>query len=142
MNRKIGPIRTQQDYLNALEAIEPLFATDPAPGTEDGDFMEVMLVLIATWEDKHYKIVPPSAIEAIRFRMQQQGLTVAEMAELMQVRTSRLYEILNGSRGLSKANIMALHEKAFIPLESLMSESQTIRDKGQKTHVQQHYAHG
>ncbi len=142
MNRKIGPIRTQQDYLNALDAIEPLFATDPAPGTEDGDFMEVMLILIAAWEEKHYKIAPPSAIEAIKFRMEQQGLTVAEMAELMQVRTSRLYEILNGSRGLSKANIIALHEKAFIPLESLMSEPQSTRGKGQKANIQQHYAHG
>ena len=72
----VKPIRTEQDYEAALRAVEPFFDNEPAPDTPEGDFFEVMCLLIAEYEKKHYPIEPPTPIEAIKFRMEQQGLTV------------------------------------------------------------------
>ncbi|MCC7824166.1 helix-turn-helix domain-containing protein, partial [Klebsiella pneumoniae] len=69
----VKPIRTEQDYEAALRAVEPFFDNEPAPDTPEGDFFEVMCLLIAEYEKKHYPIEPPTPIEAIKFRMEQQG---------------------------------------------------------------------
>lgn len=125
MKYQVKPIRNEADYLNALAVTEPLFDSQPEPGTEAGDFMEVMIKLIAVYEDEHYKITPSTAVEAIKFRMDQQGLTARDVASMIDATPSRVYEILNGTRQLSKTQILALHQRANIPLESLMSEPVT-----------------
>lgn len=75
----IKPIRTEKDYEAALRAVEPMFDKEPEINTPEGDFFEVMCLLIEEYEKKHYPIEPPSPIEAIRFRMEQQGLTVKDL---------------------------------------------------------------
>ena len=65
MMNKRKPIRTEQDYEAALRAVEPFFDNEPAPDTPEGDFFEVMCLLIAEYEKKHYPIEPPTPIEAI-----------------------------------------------------------------------------
>lgn len=75
----IKPIRTEQDYEAALRAVEPMFDNEPEMNTPEGDFFEVMCLLIEEYEKKHYPIEPPSPIEAIKFRMEQQGLTVKDL---------------------------------------------------------------
>lgn len=72
----IKPIRTEQDYEAALRAVEPMFDNEPAMDTPEGDYFEVMCLLIEEYEKKHYPIEPPSAIEAINFRMEKQGPSV------------------------------------------------------------------
>ena len=61
----IKPIRTEQDYEAALRAVEPMFDNEPEMNTPEGDFFEVMCLLIEEYEKKHYPIEPPSPIEAI-----------------------------------------------------------------------------
>ncbi|MFC6379410.1 type II toxin-antitoxin system HigA family antitoxin [Tatumella sp. JGM118] len=133
MTYQVKPIRNETDYLNALALIEPLFDSQPEPGTEEGDFMEVMVTLIAAYEDIHYKIAPPTAVEAIKFRMEQQALSVQDVARMIRATSSRVYEILNGTRQLSKAQILALHQQTGIPLESLLSDVQVARDRQRRT---------
>ena len=96
----VKPIRTEQDYEAALRAVEPFFDNEPAPDTPEGDFFEVMCLLIAEYEKKHYPIEPPTPIEAIKFRMEQQGLTVKDLEPAIG-KSNRVYEILNGTRNLT-----------------------------------------
>lgn len=95
--------------------------------------MEVMVTLIAAYEDIHYKIAPPTAVEAIKFRMEQQGLSVQDVARMIRATSSRVYEILNGTRQLSKAQILALHQHTGIPFESLLSDVQVSKARRRST---------
>lgn len=116
---KIKPIRTEQDYEAALSAVEPFFDNEPALDTPEGDFFEVMCLLIAEYEKRHYPIEPPTPIEAIKFRMEQQGLTVKDLEPAIG-KSNRVYEILNGTRNLTLPMIRRLHAQFGIPLESLI----------------------
>lgn len=115
----IKPIRTEQDYEAALRAVEPMFENEPGLGTPEGDYFEVMCLLIEDYEKKHYPIEPPSPIEAIKFRMDQQGLSVKDLEPAIG-KSNRVYEILNGTRTLTLPMIRRLHAQLGIPLESLV----------------------
>ncbi|EDT2962822.1 helix-turn-helix domain-containing protein [Salmonella enterica subsp. enterica] len=116
---QIRPIRTEQDYEAALRAVEPLFDNEPALDTPEGDYFEVMCLLIQEYEKKHYPIDPPEPLEAIKFRMEQQGLTVKDLEPAIG-QTNRVYEVLNGKRNLTLPMIRRLHRQFGIPLESLI----------------------
>ena len=75
----IHPIRTEQDYQDALKAVSPLFDNEPEPGTPQGDYLDVMITLIEAYEAKHFPMDLPNPIEAIRFRMEQSGLSPADL---------------------------------------------------------------
>ncbi|MGP3284147.1 helix-turn-helix domain-containing protein [Serratia bockelmannii] len=115
----IKPIRTEQDYHEALNAVSPLFDAQPEPGTPEFDFMEVMVLLIEAYEAKHYPIDPPDPIEAIKFRMEQSGLTAKDLQPAIG-QLNRVYEILNGKRKLTIPMIRNLNKQFHIPLESLI----------------------
>jgi HTH-type transcriptional regulator/antitoxin HigA len=89
------------------------------PGTEDHDRLELLMVLVEDYENRHYPIGPPDPIEAIKFRMEQQGLNRKELASLLGTR-GRVSEILNGKRGLSLSMIRALSTRLHIPAEVLI----------------------
>ncbi|MCO8171612.1 transcriptional regulator [Pseudomonas sp. 21LCFQ02] len=97
---KIRPIRTDAEYQAALKEISPLFDNEPAPGTPEGDAFEVMITLIEAYEAKHFPVDLPDPIEAIKFRTEQSGLTVADLAPAIG-RTNRAYEVLNRTRSLA-----------------------------------------
>lgn len=118
----IKPIRTEQDYKDALKAIEPLFDSQPEIGTPEFDYMEVMVLLIEAYEEQHYPISPPDAVEAIKFRMEQMGLTAKDLEPAIG-RVNRVYEVLNGKRSLTLPMIRKLHSLFGIPAESLISVS-------------------
>jgi HTH-type transcriptional regulator/antitoxin HigA len=88
----IKPIKTERDYQNALKQIEKLW--DAKPNTAKGDRLEVLVTLVEAYEQKHYKIEPPDAIEAIKFRMEQLGLKQSDLAKYLGGR-SRASEVLN-----------------------------------------------
>jgi HTH-type transcriptional regulator/antitoxin HigA len=73
------PIRTEADYAAALDEIAALMADDPMLGTPDGDRLDVLTTLVQAYDAQHYPVPPPDPIEAIKFRMEQQGLTIADM---------------------------------------------------------------
>ena len=78
-----------------------------------------MVTLIEAYERKHYPIDPPDPIEAIKFRMEQGGLTVKDL-EPMIGKSNRVYEVLSGKRNLTLPMIRRLHRDLGIPAESLI----------------------
>lgn len=117
----VKPIRNEQDYKEALKAISPLFDAQPEIGTPEFDFMEVMMLLIESYEAEHYPIEPPDPIEAIKFRMDQSGLSAKDLEPAIG-RVNRVYEVLNGKRGLTLPMIRRLHKQFGISAESLLNE--------------------
>lgn len=115
----IKPIHTKADHKAALKLVSRLVDLDPARGTPDGDLLEIMSVLIAAYEAKHFPIEPADCIEAIKFRMDQQGLAPRDL-EPMIGRTNRVYEVLAGRRPLTMAMVWRLHKQLGIPAESLI----------------------
>jgi HTH-type transcriptional regulator / antitoxin HigA len=115
----IRPIRTKKDHSAALAEVERLIALDPARGTDDGDRLEVLSILVERYEKEHFPIAPPSPIEAIEFRMDQMGLRKADLVPYLGSR-SRASEILAGKRELTLPMIRALNEELGIPLKSLV----------------------
>ncbi|EGH9360808.1 helix-turn-helix domain-containing protein [Salmonella enterica] len=115
----IKPIKTEKDYEAALRAVEPFFDKEPPAETAEGDFFEIMCVLISEYESKHYPIEPPDPVEAILFRMEQQGLTVKDLASAIG-QENRVYEILKRKRNLTLPMIRKLHSQFGIPLRSLV----------------------
>lgn len=75
----IRPIRTESDYQIALRELEAYFENEPAIGSEEGDRFEILATLVEAYEAKHYPIELPDPIEAIRFRIEQGGLTVKDL---------------------------------------------------------------
>jgi HTH-type transcriptional regulator/antitoxin HigA len=115
----IRPIRTKADYKAALKQLSAYFDHEPAPRSPEGDRFEILLTLVEAYEAKHYPMELPDPVEAIRFRMEQAGLTPKDLVPAIG-RLNRVYEILNRKRSLTVAMIWNLHEKFGIPAESLI----------------------
>ncbi|WIE49603.1 helix-turn-helix domain-containing protein [Pseudomonas sp. GM17] len=116
---QIRPIHTDQDYRAALKQVSVLFDNEPEPGTAEGDYFDVMITLIEAYEAKHFPVDLPNPIDAIKFRMEQSGLSAADLAPAIG-RTNRVYEVLNGKRALTLPMIWKLHQLFGIPAESLI----------------------
>jgi HTH-type transcriptional regulator / antitoxin HigA len=117
---EVRPIRTKRDYEAALKEVERLWGAKT--GTSSGDRLDVLATLIDAYEAEHYPMDPPDPIEAIKFRMEQQGLTRRDLGEIIGTRT-RIAEVLNGKRGLSIAMIRRLHERLGISADVLIRPS-------------------
>ncbi|MBK5537100.1 transcriptional regulator [Pseudomonas sp. TH05] len=115
----IRPIHTDPDYRAALKNVSPFFDNEPTPGTPEGDYFDVMVTLIEAYEGKHFPVDLPNPIEAIKFRMEQSGLSVADLVPAIG-RTNRVYEVLNGKRALTLPMIWKLHQLFGIPAQSLI----------------------
>jgi len=116
---EIRPIRTKSDHAAALAEVERLIALDSARGTDDADCLEVLSILVERYEKEHFPIAPPTAVEAIEFRMDQMGLRKTDLVPYLGSR-SRASEILAGKRELTLPMIRALNEELGIPLRSLV----------------------
>ena len=117
----IHPIRTEKDYDAALTEIERLWGAKPR--TSDGDRLDVLLVLIESYEAKNHPIDPPDPVDAIKFRMEQMNLSRKDLEPLIGPR-GRVAEVINRRRPLSLSMIRALHKRLHIPLESLIQTSE------------------
>ena len=117
----IQPIRTEYDYQNALSLVAPYFDNEPELDSDAGAHFEAMVTLIEAYEAKHYPIAPPDPVQAIKFRMEQQGLTPADLVPMIGQR-NRVYEVLNGKRKLTMAMVWKLHTGLGIPAESLIRQ--------------------
>lgn len=120
----IKPIKTQEDNRAALARISEIF--DAEPNTPEGDELDVLATLVEAFEEANYPIAPPDPIEAIKFRMEQQGLEDKDLVPFLGQR-SRVTEILNRQRSLSISMIRKLHKGLRIPLDSLVKEYQLVK---------------
>ncbi len=114
---EIKPIRTAKDHQQALESIEGLM--NARDGTPEGDRLEILSTLVEDWERRHHPILPPDPLEAIRFRMDQQGLSASDMAPLLGG-ANRVSEVLGGKRSLTIGMIRNLTRELHIPAEILV----------------------
>ena len=113
----VRPIRTRRDHEAALKEIERLWGA--RSGTPEGDRLDVLATLVDAYEAKHYPIDPPDPIEAIKFRLDQQGLTRKDLVKILGTRT-RVSEILNRRRNLSIGMIRQLNKKLGISADVLI----------------------
>jgi len=115
----IRPVRNEDDYQVALKAVSRYFDHPPEAATRGGDEFDVLITLIEAYENKHHAIAPPDPIEAIKFRMEQSGLTAKDLVPSIG-QPNRVYEVLNGKRALTLNMIRNLHRNLGIPVESLV----------------------
>ncbi|MEQ1864715.1 MAG: helix-turn-helix domain-containing protein [Micropepsaceae bacterium] len=116
----VKPIRTESDYEATLAEVGRLWGAKS--GTPRGDRLDVLATLIDAYEADRFPMDPPDPIEAIKFRMEQQGLTRKDLEDVIGTRT-RIAEVLGRKRGLSIDMIRRLHEKLGIPAEVLIRPS-------------------
>ncbi len=126
----IKPIRTKADHQKALKEIESLMSAKA--NTREGDRLEVLATLVEAYERVHFPMELPDAVDAIKFRMEQAGLTVEDLEPVIG-RRNRVYEVLSGRRPLTLRMIEGLHRKFGIPADSLLrqrSRSRTRQSEG------------
>src|SRR5712691_8636315 len=121
---ELKPIRTKADYRKGLAEVERLWGAKS--GTQEGDRLDILATLIDAYEAEHYPIDPPDPIEAIKFRMEQQGLSRKDLEPLIGTRT-RVAEVLNRKRNLSIGMIRRLHQALGISAEVLIRPSRKDR---------------
>lgn len=119
MTVEIRPIHSEDDYKAAMREVSAYFDNEPELGSPEGDRFEVLLALVEAYESKHFPIDLPDPIEAIKFRMEQSGLTPKDLVPMIG-RLNRVYEILNRKRPLTLPMIRNLHAQLGIPAESLI----------------------
>ncbi|WP_455923455.1 helix-turn-helix domain-containing protein [Pseudomonas putida] len=113
----IKPIRSDDDLAEALARVSHLWN---APlGSPEGDELEILTLVIEKYEAARFPIPPSNPIEAIKFRMEQQGLTPRDLEAFIGP-SGRVSEVLNGKRPLSLRMIKRLHDGLRIPYESLL----------------------
>lgn len=115
----IKPIKSAKDYREALRQIESLMHAKA--NTPEGDRLDVLVTLVEAYERRHYPMDLPDAVEAIKFRMEQQGLTIDDLATVIG-RRNRVYEVLSRSRPLTLRMIEGLYTTFGIPAESLLRQ--------------------
>jgi len=118
----IKPIKNEEDYTQSLSYIENLL--DAQPNTPQMDELEVLTTLVEAYEEQHYRIEAPDPIEAIKFRMEQEGLKQKDLVTIVGSK-SRVSEILNRKRKLTIEMIRNLHKQLHIPVESLFLDYKT-----------------
>lgn len=120
MAADLRPIRSDADYRDALSDLERLWGS--RTGTPEGDRLDILATLIDAYEEQRYPVDPPDPIDAIRFRMEQQGLTRRDLQRLIGTRT-RVSDILSRKRGLTLRMVRRLHDRLGIPAEVLIRPS-------------------
>ena len=116
---KIAPIRNEKDYQKALKRLKLIF--DAKKGSEKGDELEILSILIDRYENENFPIGMPDPIEAIKFRMEQMGMKQKDLAEIVGFK-SRVSEILSKKRKLTLNMIRKLNTTLHIPTEVLVQD--------------------
>jgi HTH-type transcriptional regulator/antitoxin HigA len=119
---EITPIRTDKDYRAALRVVSTLVDQDPSPDTPDGERLDVLSTLIEAFERKHHPIDLPDPVEAIKFRMDQAGLSVKDL-EPMIGQPNRVYEVLSHKRPLTLRMIRNLNKGLGISAQVLITDN-------------------
>jgi len=115
----IRPIRNEADYKKALERLEVIF--DSKKGTEEGDELEILAIVIDNYENENFPIGMPDPISAINFRMEQMGLKQKDLVKMIGFK-SRVSEIMNRKRKLTLDMIRKLNADLNIPTEVLIQD--------------------
>ena len=115
---EIRPIKTEQDYNDSIKRIEELWGAKK--DTPQGDELDLLVTLVESYEMRHYPIAPPDPVDAIKFRMEQMGMTKADMVKYLGSQ-SRVSEVLNRRRKLTLSMVKSLYKGLKIPAEILLA---------------------
>lgn len=115
----IRPIKTEEDYQATLREIESLMRSEP--GSPEGERLDVLVTLVEAYERQHFPLDLPDPVEALKFVMDQRGLSVKDLEPVIG-HSNRVYEILNHKRPLTLKMIRNLHAELGIPAECLIKE--------------------
>lgn len=118
---EIRPIHTEADYKATMKEISALMDADPDVGTPEGDRLDILVTLAQAYEARHFFIDAPDPVEAIKFRMDQSGLSVKDLEPIIG-KSNRVYEVLNRKRPLTLAMIRRLHHGLGISADVLIAE--------------------
>jgi HTH-type transcriptional regulator/antitoxin HigA len=118
----IAPIKTEKDYKVALKEIERLFSAKP--NTPNGDKLDILTTLVHSYEEEHYPIDFPDAVEALKYWIESRGLERKDLEKYIGTR-ARISEILNRKRDLTLNMIRKLHDELHIPAELLIKKIKT-----------------
>src|SRR5216684_4728776 len=121
---EIKPIKNERDYEQALRRVQSLWKSPE--GSPEGDELDVLATLIEAYEREHYPMELPDPVEAIKFRLEQEGKDSRALIGVIGQRT-RVYEVMHGKRPLSLNMIRNLHEKLDIPAEVLIQSARRGR---------------
>lgn len=122
-NMNINLIHTEEDYRNALARIEEIF--DAKPGSKEADELEILGILVEEYEEKYFLIEAPKPSEAIKFRMNQLGISQKDLAKILGSK-SRASQILSGKRTPSLHQVKVLHKKLGIHADALIQEPEPV----------------
>lgn len=122
----VKPIRTEKDYEAALARVDELM--DAAPGSPEGDELDVLVDLVELYESKHEPMGYPSPLAAIEFRMDQGGLSPRDLIPFIGSR-AKVSEVLSGKRAITMPMARALHEHLGIPADVLLRQPGTALDE-------------
>lgn len=114
----IKPIRNDDDLRQAFVQLQSIFQAEE--GTPEADERDVLVTLIEAYEARHYDFGPADPVEAIKFRMEQEGLTPRDLEPYIG-QSGRVSEVLNRKRALSLRMVKRLHDGLRIPYESLLA---------------------
>jgi HTH-type transcriptional regulator/antitoxin HigA len=117
----LKPVKNKKQYETALSRVYSLMQKDNKAGSKQADELEILSLLVKEYETKHYPVPKPNPIEAIRFRIEQMGMSESQLADILGYR-SRKSEILSGKRKLSLSMIRKLHDRLSIPAEVLIQD--------------------
>ncbi len=124
----IRPIRNDRDHAKALHQLEKLWGA--RAGTPEADTLEVLVTLVDAYEAKHHPIDPPDPIHALVFRMEQMGISRADLESIIGSR-ARVSEVLNRRRHLTITMIRRLRDKLGIPADVLIGPARPLRQKSE-----------
>ena len=130
----IRPLRTEADYDAALKAIEACFEHEPAPGSPAADRFDLLALVIADYEARHWPVEPPDAPDLLRDQMERRGLKQADLAAVLGSK-ARASEILNRHRHLTLRQAWKLHREWRIPADALLRPYPLRRGKHQADKV-------
>lgn len=115
----IKPIHDEQTYTEMLSRVDDLWGAEM--NTPNGDELDILMVLIEDYEQKHYPMPPSDPVDAIKFRMDQMGLTQKDLQAFLGNK-SKVSEVLSRQRSLSKNQIIKLHRGMDIPYDCLLKQ--------------------
>jgi HTH-type transcriptional regulator/antitoxin HigA len=124
MRTALRPIRTEQDYRDALAEIDRL--VDASAGSADADLLEVISVLVAEYEDAHHQIEAPDPVTFLEYVMESRGLTRKDLEPYIGSR-SRVAEVMNRRRGLSMEMVRRLTSGLGLPADVLVQPYELVR---------------
>jgi len=121
-------LKTEDEYEAALEEIGTLIGNDPLVGTPEADRLELLALLVKAYEDMHYPLEFPTVIEAVRFRMEQEGLKQQDLVAIIGSK-GRVSDMLSGKRAVSFSMAKALHKRLGIPAEIFLRDETVVMRK-------------